>query len=134
MLMMWTLSLIHSEIVATNSGPDRKQSPMKKCKRYRQRRSRPRKVSFLKKTLVTNPDVHKHDLESCANKDMISEDVEQVDGKLPETVQPKSNKSEDANLTNENTKVQPEAESCTLKSGSSGIQSGDNSSTGRKKR
>lgn len=50
-VMMWVLSVIHSEIVATNPGPERKRTEMEKQRCYRKRRSKGKRVTIAKRAI-----------------------------------------------------------------------------------
>lgn len=58
-MMMWVLSVIHSEIVATNPGPEQKRSQTKKQRCYRKRRSKGRK-ELSRRTLNMQPHIHEN--------------------------------------------------------------------------
>lgn len=132
--MMWILSLIHSEIVATNSGPDRKQSVMKKRTRYRQRRSRPRKVSFVKKaTCIANSDLHWPEQPSCPSKDVTTQDIKESDDKQTHKVHEESKKLDDARLRRKKVETLLQTETCLITSRGSGTQS-DSVITNRKRK
>lgn len=47
--MMWVLSVIHSEIVATNPGPEQKTSQVQSTRSYKKRRSKNRKCIIVKR-------------------------------------------------------------------------------------
>lgn len=47
--MMWVLSVIHSEIVATNPGPDQKTSQVQTTRSYKKRRSKNKRVTIVKR-------------------------------------------------------------------------------------
>lgn len=54
---MWFLSVVHSEIVATKSGPEQNHSKIKTHKQYRRKRNRGKRVS-IGKTLSDDTDAY----------------------------------------------------------------------------
>lgn len=48
--MMWVLSVIHSEIVATNPGPEQKTPQVQNKRSYKKRRSKNKRTPVIKRT------------------------------------------------------------------------------------